>query len=95
MKRDEHAARVQAAIESYLVSGRGRRQQAKRAAFRGQRAMVAARLATLEDGQRSDHVEGLPIGRAAELLNVSRPSVQRARQVLDSGTPGRKVGWPA
>src|SRR4029077_1311698 len=35
-----------------------------------QRAMVAARLATLRDGQRADHVEGLPIGRASDLLNV-------------------------
>jgi hypothetical protein len=34
-----------------------------------QRAMVAAKLATLRDGQRADLVEGLPIGRASELLS--------------------------
>lgn len=49
--------------------------------------MVVGRLATLQDGQRSDLVEGLPIGRAAELLNVGERSVARAREVLDHGAP--------
>jgi N6-adenosine-specific RNA methylase IME4 len=52
-----------------------------------QRATVAAKLATLRDGQRGDLVEGLPIGRAAELLNVGERSVARAREVLDHGAP--------
>jgi N6-adenosine-specific RNA methylase IME4 len=52
-----------------------------------QRAMVAAKLATLRDGQRADLVEGLPIGRASELLNVGERSVARAREVLDRGAP--------
>src|SRR5262245_5263392 len=33
-----------------------------------QRAMVASKLANLKDGQRADLVQGLPIGRASELL---------------------------
>jgi N6-adenosine-specific RNA methylase IME4 len=52
-----------------------------------QRAMVAAKLATLRDGQRGDFVEGLPIGRASEMLNVGERSVARAREVRDRGTP--------
>jgi N6-adenosine-specific RNA methylase IME4/ParB-like chromosome segregation protein Spo0J len=52
-----------------------------------QRAMVAAKLATLKDGQRADLVEGLPIGRASELLNVGERSVARAREVQEYGTP--------
>src|SRR5262249_26315486 len=52
-----------------------------------QRAMVAAKLATLRDGQRADLGEGLPVGRASELLNVSERSVARAREVRDHGAP--------
>ena len=52
-----------------------------------QRAMVAAKLATLRDGQRADLVEGLPIGRASEMLNVGERSVARAREVQEHGTP--------
>ena len=52
-----------------------------------QRAMVAAKIATLKDGQRSDLVQGLPIGRAAEMLNVGERSVARAKSVLDEGVP--------
>lgn len=58
-----------------------------------QRAMVAARLATLGDGQRADYAGAsneAPVvtqASAAELVNVSRPSVQRARVVLQEGTP--------
>jgi N6-adenosine-specific RNA methylase IME4/ParB-like chromosome segregation protein Spo0J len=50
-----------------------------------QRAMVAAKLATLKDGQRADLVEGLPIGRASALLNVGERSVGRAREVQEHG----------
>jgi N6-adenosine-specific RNA methylase IME4/ParB-like chromosome segregation protein Spo0J len=52
-----------------------------------QRAMVAAKLATLKDGQRADLVEGLPIGRASALLNVGERSVARAREVQEHGAP--------
>src|SRR6516165_12175055 len=52
-----------------------------------QRAMVAAKLATLRDGQRADLVEGLPIGRASEMLNVGERTVARAREVQEHGTP--------
>ena len=53
-----------------------------------QRAMVAARLANLPRGTN----QHAPIGAstqnaAADLLNVSRRSVQRARAVIDLGTP--------
>jgi N6-adenosine-specific RNA methylase IME4 len=49
--------------------------------------MVAAKLATLRDGQRADRVQGLPIGRASDLLNVGDRSVARAREVQGRGAP--------
>lgn len=54
-----------------------------------QRAMVAARLATMKQGARTDiaSIDAKSQAEAAELLNVSRPSVQRARTVLDNGAP--------
>jgi N6-adenosine-specific RNA methylase IME4 len=51
-----------------------------------QRSMVAAKLASLRVGG-NQHSEGLPIGRASELLNVGDRSVARAREVLDHGAP--------
>ena len=51
-----------------------------------QRAMVAAKLATLKLGD-NQHSEGLPIGRGSELLNVGERSVARAREVRDHGAP--------
>lgn len=51
-----------------------------------QRAMVAARLATLERGG-NQHSEGVPIGRASELLNVAPRSVARAASVQRHATP--------
>jgi N6-adenosine-specific RNA methylase IME4 len=51
-----------------------------------QRAMVAAKLATLRSGD-NQHSEGLPIGRSSELLNVSERSVARARDVQEGGAP--------
>jgi hypothetical protein len=57
-----------------------------------QRAMVATKLATLQNGHNQHSHEGAPIGaasqlEAAEMLNVSRRSVQRARDVVDHGAP--------
>jgi ParB-like chromosome segregation protein Spo0J len=53
-----------------------------------QRSMVAAKLATMKRGDNQHS----PIGecsqaRAADLLNVGKRSVERAREVLDHGTP--------
>jgi N6-adenosine-specific RNA methylase IME4 len=52
-----------------------------------QRAMIAARLATLKSGQRSDLVEGVPIGTAAAMMNVSERSAKRATVVRDFAEP--------
>ena len=54
-----------------------------------QRAMVAGRLATLGDGQRKSgrSIDLATQDEAADLLNVSVPSVKRARAVLTEGTP--------
>lgn len=51
-----------------------------------QRAMAAARIATLRNGQRSDLIEGVPIGTASEMANASDRSTKRARKVLDKGS---------
>lgn len=62
-----------------------------------QRAMVAAEVANLGDGQRRPSKKGgsidLPLSagvsipEAAEALNVSEPSVKRARKVKERGVP--------
>jgi hypothetical protein len=54
-----------------------------------QRAMAAAKIATLRDGQRKS---GSPIGGAtqadaAKMLNVGKRSVERAREVAHHGVP--------
>lgn len=64
---------------------------ARRHLDESQRAMVAARIATLKHGV-NQHNEDAPIGassqlEAAQRLNVSRRAVQRARIVLDTGSP--------
>lgn len=51
-----------------------------------QRAIVAARLAALKLGA-NQHSQGLPIGRAAALLNIGERSVARGREVLRGGVP--------
>lgn len=56
-----------------------------------QRAMVAARIATLEHGQRADlsRAANLPVleqSEAASLLNVSERSVRAARSVVTAGS---------
>jgi ParB-like chromosome segregation protein Spo0J len=50
-----------------------------------QRAMVAALLAELPRGANQHTAAGMPIGRAAELMNVSKRSVARAKEVLRHG----------
>jgi N6-adenosine-specific RNA methylase IME4 len=59
---------------------------ARRHLDESQRALAAARIATLQRGG-NQHSEGLPIGRSSQLLNVGERSVHRARDVLDQGTP--------
>jgi hypothetical protein len=51
--------------------------------------MVAAKLATLEHGARSDTSIDVSITQpeAAKMLNVGVASVQRAKQVLKKATP--------
>ena len=49
-----------------------------------QRAMVAAKVANLRIGA-NQHSEGMPIGSACALMNVSPRSAARAREVLHSG----------
>lgn len=65
---------------SYVISLNLRRRHLDES----QRAMVAAKLATLKLGD-NQHSEGLPIGRSSELLNVGERSVARAREVIDRG----------
>lgn len=54
-----------------------------------QRALVADRLTTLRRGERADRSidPSITQAEAAELLNVSIPSVKRARQVNANGAP--------
>jgi N6-adenosine-specific RNA methylase IME4 len=54
-----------------------------------QRAMVAAKIATLRDGQRQvGKFADVPTqGRAASLLNVSERTVRHARDVVEHGVP--------
>jgi ParB-like chromosome segregation protein Spo0J len=54
-----------------------------------QRAMVAARLAKMPQGARNDiaQIQAMSQPRAAEMLNVSRASVQTAKHVQEQGAP--------
>ncbi len=54
-----------------------------------QRAMVAGNIANMKQGARTDlaSIAALSQTDAADLLNVSRESVQRARKVIDHGAP--------
>lgn len=55
-----------------------------------QRAIVAAKIANLGDGQRKSASpigeRAVTQGEAAQLLNVGKRSVERAREVLDHGS---------
>jgi hypothetical protein len=67
---------------SYVVSRNLRRRHLDES----QRAMVAAKLTNLTVGD-NQHSEGVPIGRGSALLNVSKRSVARAREVRKVGVP--------
>jgi hypothetical protein len=55
-------------------------------------APVAAKLAILKDGHGLDHVEGLPIGRASEMLpNPAAREISHA--VEKTGQPTQKMSW--
>jgi len=64
---------------------------ARRHLTEAQRAMAAARIATLKHGVRADRVDAsrdasTTQSQAAEQLAVSRSSVQRARKVVEQGS---------
>ncbi len=54
-----------------------------------QRAMIAARLANLDEGRpsKTTAIAGVSQGEAAELCNVSVDSIGRAKKVLNSAIP--------
>jgi N6-adenosine-specific RNA methylase IME4 len=63
---------------------------ARRHLNESQRAMVAARLATMPKGRPSagnGSIDPFSQPNAADVLNVSVPSVRRARVVMEDGTP--------
>jgi N6-adenosine-specific RNA methylase IME4 len=70
---------------SYVVSLNLRRRHLDES----QRAMVAAKLATLGQGARTDlsPIGEMSQGQAATLLNVGKRSVERATEVRDRGAP--------
>lgn len=51
--------------------------------------MAAGKIANLERGRPSEKspIGGITQSEAAELLNVGKRSVERAREVLDHGVP--------
>lgn len=50
-----------------------------------QRAMAAARIATIHKGG-NQHSEGVPIGTSSEMVNASERSTKRARKVIEEGS---------
>ena len=69
---------------AFVVSRNLRRRQLTTS----QRAFAAAKIAELKRGQRkSDTSIDVSQAEAAKLMNVSLPSTQRARKVIDKGSP--------
>lgn len=52
-----------------------------------QRAMMAAKLATLKQGQKADAANAVSQDAAARMLKVSADSIQRGRKVIKDGVP--------
>ena len=100
--RNRYRACVAAGVEPYSEAFQGTFEEARglvidanlrrRHLDASQRALVAARLATIGHGgdRRSDQAANLPAvtqAAAAERLNVSERSVRDAREVIDKGAP--------
>jgi len=70
---------------AYVISANLRRRHLKES----QRAMIAARLANLEEGRPPATAQDYAVsqGQAAAMLGVSRRSVQSAKVVRDQGAP--------
>jgi ParB-like chromosome segregation protein Spo0J len=72
-------------VEAFVIS----KNLARRHLTPSQRAMIAARLATLAEGRpRKTRPSGrISQGEAARELNVGERTVRRARQVIEQGSP--------
>jgi ParB-like chromosome segregation protein Spo0J len=68
---------------AYVISANLRRRHLTTA----QRAMAAAKLATLKRGDNQHNGEGLSIERSSQLFNVSDASTNRCKKVLSDGVP--------
>ena len=91
--RNRYAACTEAEIKPEFIEYEGadplgfvlRKNLHRRHLTASQRAMVAANMADLQNGQRADEVSGTSIDVAAKSLNVGRASVDRAKVVQASG----------
>ena len=94
--RNRYRACVEAGVEPHFEEFDGEdpvafvvsKNVARRHLDESQRALAAARIATLQNGQcklASPIGEGRSQAEAAQILNVGKRSVERARDVLDQG----------
>jgi hypothetical protein len=94
--RNRYVACVDAGVEPLFTEYKGRHpidyvvslNLKRRHLDESQRAMVAAKLANLSDGQRADRVAGsIDLPTAAKMLNVSESSIKRAKTVQREAAP--------
>jgi hypothetical protein len=94
--RNRYVACLDAGVEPLFTEYKGRHpidfvislNLKRRHLNESQRAMAAAKLANLSDGQRADRVAGsIDLPTAAKMLNVSEPSIKRARSVQREADP--------
>jgi ParB-like chromosome segregation protein Spo0J len=94
--RNRYLACLQAGVEPLFTEYKGRHpidfvislNLKRRHLDESQRAMVAAKLANLSDGQRADRVaSSIDLPTAAKLLNVSESSIKRAQTVQREADP--------
>ena len=91
--RNRYAACTQAGVDPEFDEYKGddplefvlRKNLHRRQLQTSQRAMIAAKMANLKNGQRADEVSGTSIDVAAKTFNVGRASVDRAKAVLAFG----------
>jgi hypothetical protein len=91
--RNRYAACIEAKVEPKFNEYEGndplgyvlRKNLHRRQLQISQRAMVAAKMADLNIGQRADEVSGTSIDVAAKALSIGRASVDRAKSVLACG----------